>query len=265
MSRRTRKSTHLHSKYSLEVGALGNPSKIIRMGELQPKMTVTTSDKLEATNDGHHIMGPLKILAAMDEERGLINARRIALNIERIKSSWFARLQHRSRVPTVSEYNDIAKALWEGFTRNQLRQYLEDQDTYVSIPPSSTELFTPYSTDLYTRSSWRPQSTAFPGNASSDLVAQRERLKNKNTTQPKKIKELQGAQEHFGNSGSKSLLIDRILREQWNLRTDQEREKAGEVDILMHQEHLSLILNHSMRTNCLGLRNISNLNQEATY
>ena len=260
MLRRTRKSTHLHSKDSLEVGALGNPSKIIRMGEFQPKMTVTTSDKLEAINDGHHIMGPLKILAAMDEERGLINARRIVVNIERIKSSWFARLQHRSGVPTVSEYNDIAKALWEGFTRNQLRQYLEDQDTYVSTPPSSTELFTPYSTDLYTRSSWRPKSTAFPGNASSELVAQRERLKAENTTQPKKTKELQGAQEHFGNSETKRSLIDRILRDQWNLRTDQEREKAGEVDILMHQEHLSLILNHSMPTNCLGLRSISNLN-----
>lgn len=248
-----------HSKDSLEVVALGEKSTILQMGSFEARHTDITSDKLEETDGHHYIMSPSEMLTRVDEENGLVNPRRVDANMEQIKSSWFSKLQYRSGIPTVSEYNQIVKVLREGFTRSQLLHYFESQTTNTLIPPSLTELSTPFSTDLYTRSSWRLNSTAFPSKASSELVALRERLKDETITQPNKIKEVRGRRKHAMNLGTKSGLINRILLERWNLRTDEEREKTGELDIWMHQEHLDLILNHSMRSSCSSLPATSNL------
>lgn len=256
LPRRAWKPVRLHSRHPIEVEALGETSEIFRMRQPWKAPTDRLNDKLEQTDEDPYVMSPSRMLATMDGERGLVNEQRISTNIEDIKSSWFSNLQIRSGVPTVSQYNDLVKSLQEGFTKDQLVHYFTVQSRDKPTQPSLMDLSRPFSTNLYTRSSWKIGSTQFPTNASSQLVALRDgQQQNFNAKQEKHT-------EPSKSFGVKRAIILKILGDLWKIQRCEELEMMGEMDIWMQKIHLRLILNHSTHQ-FSNLPIASNFQQEA--
>lgn len=249
----------LHTKESLDVKSLGKPIEIIKMRDYPLRPFNTICNKLEKSDKASRTMSSSEMVALMDEESGLVNARRVAVNMAQIKSRWLSKLQDGSGVARVSEYNAIAESLMDGFTQNQLSHYYVTESSDVLLPSNAAEISSPSSTDLFTRSSWRLGSTDFPGNASSELQAVRAHLNQGSDNPFRSIDVIQKVQETSSSKSTKRILVDKILREKWNIQTDIEREMAGEVDIWVHREHLELILNHRMQSICQVLSTVANL------
>lgn len=239
------KQTGLLSQSSEKIEALGRSSEILllRNADLQKRAQKSNTSQSEESGEVGVKLGYSEMLEAIDAERGVVSPARVAKNIESIKTSWLSRLHNRAGVPSLSEYERIARDLNEGFTFHQLQRYFELPR--IGIPASALELAGPYSTDLYTRSSWRPEFTPFPGNVSSQLLSLRGIIKDGDDTKPRGPNINLVKRNDSSKSGAKSLIIDKILRDRWKFKTNKEKETKGELDIWIHQDNLNLILNHS--------------------
>lgn len=238
------KHTGLLSQSSEKIEVLGRSAEILLLpntGRLKTVKKSNTSQSEESSEVGVKL-GYSEMLEAMNEERGVVSPARVAKNIESIKTSWLSRLHNRAGVPSLSEYERIARDLSEGFTFLQLQRYLKLPS--IGIPASAMELAEPYSTDLYTRSSWRPEFTPFPGNVSSQLLSLRGIINDGDDTKPRGPN-INIVKRNESGRSAKSFIIDKILRDRWKFKTNKEKEIKGELDIWIQQDSLNLILNHS--------------------
>ena len=178
-------------------------------------------------------MDASQIIDKIDGETGLVGSERVAENLENIR---LICTQDRSKAPTVSEFEELAKSLYDGFTRRQLLHYflsLHHQDIQL-------ELLGAYGTDLYKRSQWTPGSTHFPGDALkrlNDLKAEIQAIKGSN-------KVLKPFLKYRMISKNKHAIVDRILRQRWHLRTQEDLKVSGELDIWLSRDHLKVLLIH---------------------
>lgn len=175
------------------------------------------------------------IIDNINGEIGIVGSERVAKNIENTRLAW---RQDEGKAPTVSELEELAMSLQDGFTKRQLLDYFLVQ----SARPldSQLELLSACSTDLYKRSQWSPGSTPFPGDALNrlnGLMAKIEAQKGSGQVPKHSIK-------YALTRTNKRYIVDQILRQRWHLWTQEDFKSSGELDIRLSPDHLKVLLNH---------------------
>lgn len=226
-----------YQKAFLDINALGKPGEVLVMAD-NPTERVRdegSAFKKKEIVEGSATMDASQIIDKMNGEAGMVGSERVAENLENIRLSW---RQDRSKAPTLSEFKDLARSLSDGFTRRQLLHYFHVQSSRHLDP--QLELLGACSTDLYTRSQWRPGSMPFPGDALrhfDDLKAEIEAKKGSGQV-------LKPPMKYTSKGTSKPVIVDQILRQRWHLRTQEDLKSSGEVDIWLSRVHLKVLLNH---------------------
>lgn len=222
-----------YHKAFLDINALGKRGEVLVMADdLTKEEKDDAFEKKEAVNSSV-AMDASQIIDKIDGETGMVGSERVAENLENIRLIW---TQDQSKAPTVSEFEELAKSLYDGFTKRQLLHYflsLRDQD-------SQSELLGAFGTDLYKRSQWTPGSTHFPGDALkrlNDLKAEIQAKKGSN-------KVLKPFLKYRMIRENKHIIVDRILRQRWHLRTQEDLKTSGELDIWLSRDHLKVLLIH---------------------
>lgn len=222
-----------YHKAILNIDALGKRGEVLVMADdLTKEEKDNAFEKKEAVKSSV-AMDASQIIDKIDGETGMVGSERVAENLENIRLIW---TQDRSKAPTVSEFEELAKSLHDGFTKRQLLHYflsLHHQD-------SQLELLGAFGTDLYKRSQWTPGSTHFPGDALkrlNDLKAEIQAKKGSN-------KVLKPFLKYRMISKNKHAIVDRILRQRWHLRTQEDLKVSGELDIWLSRDHLKVLLIH---------------------
>lgn len=232
----------IYSTGTLEMDALGKPTEIIILRQAQGKNAPLRTDKVEDAIENHHFnLSPTEILKKIQEEDALVNARRVPMNIELLRTSCLSQLQDRCVLPTGAEYLQMVKALQEGFTMTQLVDYYETES--ARLPESVFDLSRPHTTDLYTRASWVPGWSPFSEKAADQLLSLRSRLlasiiKNGDG---KKINS-EGLEKNKKALGSKLTVAEKIIRVLWNVKV---LDGMGELDVWIKPTHFGLLFSDS--------------------
>lgn len=204
------------------------------MADLIDKKTDNAFEKKEVV-EGNFAMDSSQIMDKIDGENEMVGSERVAENLENIRHTW---TQNRSKAPTVPEFEDLAKILYDGFTKRQLIHYfLVQSSRHLN---SHLEILCGCSTDLYKRSQWSPGSTPFPGNAPRRL----DNLNAEIEARKGSCKVLKPSVNYHMISTNKHLIVNQILRQRWHLRTEEYLNSSGELDIWVSRDHLKVLLNH---------------------
>ena len=166
-----------------------------------------------------------QMVDTIDSGKEEIHPELVSKILEEIKASW---LDITSKVPTASELEGLGSYLYDGFTIKQLRSYLESGNR----PIDYLDLYLPYFSSQYKRSSWRAGKTTFPAHRSARQIA----LKAEFDALGK---------PHEAREGNKHELVRKILVQQWRLISWEEMNSSGELDIWISRQQLDLVLNHS--------------------
>lgn len=228
----------------LDVEALGEPAEILilrdwhiwRRAYEQPNQ-----EEEELQLKEPEVEEPLStsdILDTLAAERGIIDSDGVCQNIQSLKESWLSKLGGTRTLPTDAQYNELAKALHNGFTIPQLETYLTSTKVFDRPQPESVQRqYSSASCILYP---WIPGSTPFPAGALSRL----------SSTDPTTVKYQAGlvpgaAKEDLRLTG-KQAVVGTILRRAWSLQTKEELQSMGELDMQIQPLPLDILLNHSM-------------------
>lgn len=183
-------------------------------------------------------LSPSEILDTIAAERGIIDSDGICQNIQNLKETWLSKLGGPHALPTDAQYNELAKALHDGFTVAQLEAYIASIKLFDRPQPGSFQQR--YSSGDCLLFPWTPGSTHFPAGALSRL----------NSTYPIAVKYqaglVPGAAKEDLTLTRKQVVVGTILRRAWSLRTKEELQSTGELDMQIQPLHLDLLLNHSM-------------------
>lgn len=223
-----------YQKAFLDINALGKRGEVLLMPDLRDKEIDNVFEKKEVV-EGNVAMDSSQILDKIDGEDEMVGSERVTENLENIRLTW---RQDRSKALTTSELAELARSLYDGFTKRQLLHYFLLQSSRHLDP--HLELLSVYSTDLYKRSQWKPGSTPFPGDALrrlDDLNAEIEAKKGSSKVHKPFAKyRMKGTTKHF--------IVDQIIRQRWHLRTEEYLKSSGELDIWISRDHLKVLLNH---------------------
>lgn len=235
------KHDDIYSTATLETDALGKPTNIIMLRKSRAK-TLFRAHNAEAAIDNHHInINPNEILENMQEEQAPVNIQGASIYIEDLRASWLSQLQKRHGTPTRTEYLQLLNSLQEGFTIPQLLYYYEAE--IAKLQESVFELAHPYSTNFYTRSSWVPGCSMFPGKAAEQLLYLKykysENIKNN-------VDENESKSEGFGAFKralrTKKSLAEIISQVLWNIKVPEE---VGELNMWMEPVYFDILLSDS--------------------
>lgn len=224
-----------HQKAFLDINALGKPGEVLVMADDLPEKEEDNAFEKKEVVEGNVAMDASQIIDKMDGEIGVVGSERVAENLENIRLTW---RQDRSKVPTVPEFEELGRTLYDGFTKRQLLHYFLVQSSRHL--DSQLELLSACSTDIYKRSHWSPGSTPFPGDALRRLDVLRAEIEAKKGSS----RVLRPSVKHSKISSNKHLIVDQILRQRWHLRTQEDLKSSGELDIWLSRDHLKLLLNH---------------------
>lgn len=245
---------------TLDVDAMGEPGEILMLRQRQPQARDLCADKVEdAIEDSHSNISPIEMLETLQGDCGLLDAKVVFENIQQLKETWLSQLQDRSGLPTRAEYLQMVNQLQEGFTSKQLWGYYE---AHLRSSENSLDLSCPHSTQFYTRSSWKPGCSPFPGDAADQLLW----LRSKQTRNRKKVKNDNKLGRHdlmVRRAGSiDNNVAEKIIREAWNLRLLEEREDHGELDLWIEPTRLAILLSDSKEQPRLHLVIVSDRRRE---
>ena len=137
--------------------------------------------------------------------------------------------------PSLSQCQEVARQLYDGFTQFQLTGYLGRRDDNTDNA-DFLDVTRSFSTKLYTRSAWNYQTSEFPNPSFGSRIWP--------NISPSKAS-LITQDIHSGRPGQKQLSVEEIFRKSWHVIAEEERRLEGEVDIRIPQEDLDLLLNHS--------------------
>lgn len=147
-----------------------------------------------------------------------------------------------NHAPTASQCLQVGQQIHDGFTTSQLQAYfmLFGESNNPQLP-TLDGLETIYKTDSFTRSRWFQGASEFPKMAVERLESRpKKKLKNCLLIGPSSTME-----DGSTKQTNKQMLVEKILRDCWFIRTAEEKQRNGEVDIQVRTEHLQLLLKHS--------------------
>ena len=226
----------------LEVETLGQPAEILMLRDWHIKKRGDQSmsaaeEPPDNESEVEKTLSPAELLDTVAAERGVTDSEAVSQNIQDFKDSWSSRLEGSQSLPTDAQYNKLAKALNDGFTLFQLQTYLESTKPFHR--PQDESLQAENSAAPCTLSAWVPGSTSFPEGALSRLNSATA------TTTRYEAGLVPGAVREYLQLTPKQAVVGTILRRGWNLRTKEELQSMGELDMRFQPEHLDLLLNHS--------------------
>lgn len=225
------------TKDSLGLNVLGEPAEVlilrdkqnhIRVGSNMARVRVSSPDN----NPAQEPISSFGMLEEMDAERGIVDIDNVCNNIESVRASWAART--KGTITGVA-YKDLASRLQEGFTRQQLGAYLDRarRNPAAGIFDLNVEI----SNNLYARSSWQPVGHTSLQKSKAPRIAYNTPEADLNE------KDVPGPERRQGLS--KGDLVERILRQCWEITPKFQDSQLGELDLRLQKLHLNLILNHS--------------------
>ncbi|KAL8933900.1 MAG: hypothetical protein Q9211_005516 [Gyalolechia sp. 1 TL-2023] len=255
------KRPRIYSRRALGVDTLGKPAEVLRLPDVAPRASeYSWWDIRREGDEGDESPTPTEPLTSSDilqrvtSERGLVSASRVKENIERLKREWLSTLTQPDLPPSESDCYELGRKVHDGFTVKQLLDYINEAGTTLST--SLTDLNNPFRSALLIRSERRAGVTPFPGNTVKRLQALSAESRNrpgqrssKTCTRNSLVYERQDP-----NVPIKYLLVDKILRQYWNIRSKEELESAGEVDVHIPGAYLELINSHERN----GLLRVAN-------
>lgn len=227
----------------LDVQALGQPAEILIVRDWHVKkgrydQPSQEEEALVKKSELEENLSPSEILDTVAAERGIIDSDGVCQNIQSLKETWLSKLGGTHTLPTDTQYNGLAKALHDGFTVAQLETYIASTKLYDRPQPGS--FHRRYSAGDCLLYPWIPGSTPFPAGALSRLKS----------TDPPAVRYqaglVPGAANEELNLTRKQAVVGTILRRAWSLRTKEELQSIGELDMEIQPLHLDLLLNHSM-------------------
>ena len=244
---RNRKQLYYRWKDSLGLNALGEPAEVLLLKDREDSKQdyhdlLQIRSKGPDKNPAFEALSSSDMLKEIDGERGLVDVEQACQSLENIKTAWMARSRSASNIVSITEYKELSSQLLTGFSVRQLTAYLKKAGT--SRPRDPLDLRNEFASSLYTRSVWVPL-TSFQQPRAPNLV------------DPVKDKDLE---EDFvyerpdKNLSNKPNLVERILRQCWQLKVEKDDTSEGELHIRLRSTHLSLITNHSETTEPLGAR-----------
>ncbi|KAI4252743.1 MAG: hypothetical protein LQ352_004099 [Teloschistes flavicans] len=217
------RSANLYSRDPLGRTTLGKPAEVLRLQDNPPRRRDRKWWQVDKEDDNiSRSPEPLTssdILDSVNTDRGLVSEARAIHNIDALKQDWQSRLKDQHLGPTESECDHLRKRAMLGFTRKQLLAYMKKASTLN--PQDSTDLHHPFQSALYARSEWRVGVTAFPGDGARRL------------------------NDVSGSSWTRYKFVDKLMRQTWGIRSREELQSIGEVDVRIHEAHLYLLSSHN--------------------
>ena len=227
-------------KEVLSFDALGQPAEVLilrnrRRSSQQPAEIFPLHSDIDESNVQKNAeMSPAQMLKEINGERGIIDLGQACENIESMRQSELDHMEAAGRSIKATEYAKLASRLRSGFTIDQLSAYLDGAVTSESN--DAKDLYDEASTPLYSRTSWTPRTESLQP---SEALKDKEKAKTGVGIRKSIVEQVSGRVSH------KSRLVDKILRQCWQLRPKREDSALGEMDLRLQPLHLDLVLNHS--------------------
>lgn len=244
------KRANLYCKDSLGITTLGRPAEVLRVQDAPPrtferKWWLFQNEGDRSPNSAEPLTSS-EILERVNSERGLVSAARAKENIEASKQEWVSNRKKLDLPPSEQEYYELGRKLHDGFTIKQLLGYFNE----AKIPVTSdlTDVGRPFHSAHLTRSEWRAGITPFPGDALNRLQPLATDLKSRKSTSSKMAytENMLIYEGRHSEDPVKYILVNKIIRQCWNIKPIEEVESVGEVDVRIREAHLELITSHSM-------------------
>ena len=238
---------NLYNRDLLGMDSLGRPAEalIVRGDEKERDHGLFNGD-VDTFASEQLPLSATELLERINDERGIVGEQRVAENLEDVKSTWFSELQEMGR-PREAEYRVLAQRVHHGFTAEQLADYYGQRTLSQSTNADPEDLSSASVHDLYIRSAWNSGTTTFPETAAARLASIRKAAARRSTRNTAKLQEAQNVP--YSRTTPKVVLVDKILRTMWRLRTIEDEEALGEIDILPRRENLGVLLNHRKAIN----------------
>ncbi|KAL8933154.1 MAG: hypothetical protein Q9216_006501 [Gyalolechia sp. 2 TL-2023] len=238
----------LYSRRALGITTLGKPSEVLRLQDAAPQSSEKKWWLMQPQSDGspnpEEPLTSSDILERVASERGLVSPSRAKGNINRLKQEWLSVLKQPDHPPSESDCHELGKRMYRGFTLKQLLGYINE--TSIAVSTDLTDLNTPFRSALLTRSEWEAGVTPFPGKTAKRLqTLSLEPRNNQESGRRKTYSIYTLIQENQGSKAPiKFLLVNKIMRQCWNIRPKEELESIGEVDVQIPEAYLELINSH---------------------
>ncbi|KAL8714170.1 MAG: hypothetical protein Q9220_001899 [cf. Caloplaca sp. 1 TL-2023] len=243
------KRADLYSRENLGTTTLGKPAEVLRVRDRIPRPRDRTWSYFQG-QDSQQLNGPIEPLTSSEiydrvgSERGIVSTERANKNIQTLKQEWSLGLEEQDLAPLALDCEELRRRLLDGFTTSQLLGYWKS--VLPSGPGGLLDLDKPFRSASMKRSDWRAGITPFPGDAVQRLqdVARQSHYQGR---QSAKTSIADSAINHASRTSKdtvKSILVDKIIRQAWNIRAREEIESIGEIDIQIDEAHLELISNH---------------------
>ena len=235
------KNEDAYSTANLEVNALGEPAKIIILPKAKTNHSFRAYNAEDALENQHINISPDEILENIQEEPALVDFAGASIHIENLRTSWLSQSQNQTSTLPKAKFLQLLNSLHEGFTLDQLVGYYEAG--IAKLQENVYELAHPHSSNLYTRSSWVPGCSPFPGKAADQLRS----LKNRHLGNKKN--DVDANETTSGGSGtfkqalrSKSGVAESIIQVLWNVKVPEE---VGELNMWIDPIYFGILLSDS--------------------
>lgn len=242
------KRANLYSRDSLGVTTLGRPAEVLRVQDAPPRSSERKwwlfDNEGERSPFSADTLTPADIFQRVISERGIVSAERVRANIEAVKQEWLTGREEPDRQPSESECYELGRKLHDGFTIKQLLGYYNGAKLPEFI--NMDDLSRPFRSSLLIRSEWRAGITPFPGDALHrvppfDAEPKAGQRGSSARTYTEHMLLYEGRQS---KDPIKYVIVNKILRQCWNIKPKEELETVGEVDVRMPEAHLKLITSH---------------------
>ncbi|KAL8959923.1 MAG: hypothetical protein Q9193_003292 [Seirophora villosa] len=242
------KRANLYSRDSLGITTLGRPAEVLRVQDaplrsFERKWWIFQNKGGESL-DPTEPLTSLDILEKVNSERGLVSAARAQKNVEALKQDWLAGRKDPDSPPSESECDELRRTVHDGFTTKQLLGYYNE--ILVTVSTDLTDLSTPFRSSLLTRSEWRAGTTSFPGDTVQGVQHHPTVSRSQGST-PRTLstEHMLSYEGRHSKDSFKYILVNKILRQCWNIRSREELESLGEVNLWMAEAHFELVTTHA--------------------
>lgn len=229
-----------YSTANLEMNALGEPAKIIMVPKGKKTYFFEPENAENTFENQNTNMSPTGILESIQEKPSLVDSKEAYINIEKLRTSWLSQSQNGYSILPKPDYLQLLDSLKDGFTLDQLVSYYEAK--MANLQESGFELAHPRSATLYTRSSWEPGCSPFPGKAAEHLRY----LRHQRLEEVSDVDEKESIPKAVGKFKpavpTKSGVATRIIQVLWNVQVPEE---VGELNMWIVPLYLGILLSDS--------------------
>lgn len=242
----------LYSRRALGLTTLGRPAEVLRLQDAIPKPTEQKwwlmGPKGDENPNPTEPLTSSDIMERVTSERGLVSAARVKENIESLKQEWMSTLKQPDLPPPKSDCYELGRRMHDGFTFKQLLGYLNE--TKLAVSADLTDLNKPFLSAMLTRSEWTAGVTPFPGNTAKKFRTLSIHSRNQQGSGSGKqyTRVILAYETQRSKVPIKYVLVNKIMRQCWNIRPKEEVESVGEVDVQIPEPYLELINGHGSRT-----------------